>query len=161
MHLGCWMAPPRGITMKDWASTALFPNLSAWLESENSQHPLACLIIQTIILTPPSKLAACHICSDRRGWKLAEGIPSHGAPGLSITFQLANELLHRCSSWSEWLQSQPEELRWDGEELSQQEWSTSSHKAMKLAEYNIITIMQLIKHWATKRPIMIHLLRPN
>lgn len=38
-----------------------------------------------------------------------------------------------------------EELRWDREKLSQQELSTPSHTAMKLTEYNIITIMQLIK----------------
>ncbi|KAK2818519.1 hypothetical protein Q5P01_024080 [Channa striata] len=71
----------------------------SFLESGKSLHPPARLIIQTIIFYPP--LAA--------GGE-AEGIPSRGAPELSITFQLANELHHQGSSWSEGRQSQPEEL---------------------------------------------------
>ncbi|KAF3701625.1 hypothetical protein EXN66_Car017313 [Channa argus] len=101
----------------------------SFLESGKSLHPLARLIIQTIIFYPPPPLVVCRICGDQRGWKLAEGIPSHGAPELLSTFQLANELLHQRGSRSEGLQSRPEEL-------SQQELSTSSHTAMKLTAYN-------------------------
>lgn len=100
--------------------------LPVWLECGKPLHPPAHLIIQSIILHSP--WCVTHQ-GEWRGWKLAEGIPSHGAPDLSITFQLANELQHHKGS----SRSQPGRAEPAGT-------STSSQTAMKLTEYNQITI---------------------
>lgn len=109
--------------MKDLASAALFPNPSrlagVWEATASTRSP------HHSKHHPPFSLVR-HIC---RGWKLAEGIPSHGAPDLSITFQLANELQHHKGS----SRSQPGRAEPAGP-------STSSQTAMKLTEYNQITI---------------------
>lgn len=81
---------------------------------------------------------------------MAEVIPSHGASDLSITFQLANELRDRGSSWSEQLQSQAGRAEAGRRRAEPAGTSTSAHTPMKLTGYNIITI---------KRPITAFILR--
>lgn len=88
-HFGRWMAPPQGITMKDSASGALSPTprvLPVHLGHRKSRHPLPHPASSKNIFS----FVARHV-SSTGGWKLAEGIPRHEAPDLSITFQLANE----------------------------------------------------------------------
>lgn len=86
------MTPLLGITMKDSTSA-----------SANSSCPTPAWIGP-----PPLPISPLRVLFQRgaEGWKLAEGIPSHEAPALSITFQLANELDRRGGRRSERLQSQ-------------------------------------------------------
>lgn len=89
-HFGRWMAPPQGITMKDSASGALPPTprvLPVHLGRRKSRHSHSLTLRH---LKNIFSFIACHV-SSTGGWKLAEGIPRHEAPDLSITFQLANE----------------------------------------------------------------------
>ncbi|KAK2887868.1 hypothetical protein Q8A73_019316 [Channa argus] len=84
----------------------------SFLESGKSLHPLARLIIQTIIFYPPPPLVVCRICGDQRGWKLAEGIPTltfsltmtpaaEGRPdGLTLHFPLCRQRADGCQGVS-------------------------------------------------------------
>lgn len=83
------MTPLLGITMKDFtsASTNSSCPTPAWI---GSLPPRAA----SGPLWPRAGGGAMFVREEQRAWKLAEGIPSHEAPALSITFQLANEPDH-------------------------------------------------------------------